>query len=119
MRFFHSRGVSGVGSVSEMRKLTQRQRAGQSPGYAALAVDALEISNQQQPGMDPRNQAGTAHRRRIELPAIPFHECVEFLLIQLIQPLIERMTRRPRQLCVRNPNLFLLLLRLPRSYPCV
>jgi len=47
----------------------------------------------------------------MELPAKTFYKLVELLRVQkLIQPPIERMTRRPRQLHVRNPDLFLFLL---------
>src|SRR3989442_412791 len=95
--------------------MAQRQRVRRSPRDAALALDPLEIANQQQAKIPPRRQRRPPHRLGVETLALPLHERVEPALLQhLVQALIERMRHCPRQLAVRHPEL-LLLLPLPRS----
>src|SRR5271167_4803664 len=86
-------------------KTPQRQRVRQPPSNATLRPDALEIADQQRAEVDPRRQRGPPILRRIELRAPPLDELVEALgLQQLIQLLVERMSRRRCQLGVRDPN---------------
>src|ERR1700723_4310697 len=74
---------------------TQRQGIGQTPAYPTLTVDAFEVADQQRTEIDSRHKPGTAHLRRIELPAKTFHTRVELLLVtKFVQTLVERMTRR-------------------------
>src|SRR5271157_5386778 len=94
----------------DAHKAPQRQRVRQPPGNPTLAVDALEIADQQRAKVNPRRQRRPPALGRIELRAPPFDKFVEALgLQQLVQPLIERMSRRRRQLGVRNPDVLLLL----------
>src|SRR3984885_2072407 len=65
------RVIRGVLLQPNPHKLPQRQRVRQSPGYPTLTVDALEISNQQTPKVDPRRQRRPPELRRIELRAPP------------------------------------------------
>src|ERR1035441_194205 len=76
-------------------KAPQRQRIRQPPGDPTLAVEALEIPDQQRPEVDPRRQRRPPVLRRIELGTPALDKLVEALrLQQLIQPLVERMSRR-------------------------
>jgi hypothetical protein len=89
----------------DAKEIAQRQRIGRTPGDATLRVNALEIPNQQQPEVDARRHARSAHRLRVEAGALGFDEIVESVLAQqLIQPPIERMTRGPRQVCRCHPH---------------
>jgi hypothetical protein len=99
-------------------ELPQRQRIGQAPRDAALTIDSFEIADRQRTKIDAGDQAWATHRRRVEPAAKALHKRVKFLCIQkLVQALIERMTRRTRQIHVRNPYLLLLLLTLPCPHP--
>ena len=72
---------------------------------AALRVDALEVANQQQPGLDPRRQAGPAHRFGVERGALSFCEVVELMLArQLIQSRIERVAGGGREIRPCHPH---------------
>jgi len=61
----------------DAQKIAQRQRVRRTPGDAALGVNALEITNQQQPEIDPWRQTRPAHRLRIKASALRFDEIVE------------------------------------------
>src|ERR1019366_3438511 len=101
----------------DAHKAPQRQRVRQSPSNPALAVDALEIPDQQRPEVDPRRQRRPPVLGRVELCAPALDKLVEALCLQqLIQTLIERMPRSRRQLRVRNPDVFLLLPLLARAH---
>src|SRR2546422_11552098 len=81
--------------------MAQRQRVRRSPRDAALALDPLDIANQQQAKIPPRRQRRPPHRLGVETLALPLHERVEPALLQhLVQALIERMRHCPRQLAV-------------------
>ena len=84
-----SRRISA--SQSSYAGLPQRQRVRQPPGNPALRPDALEISDQQRPKVNPRRQRRTPVLLRIELRApllhkqrsslsIEFDECPESAL---------------------------------------
>src|SRR5205814_5139651 len=76
-----------------------------APRDAPLGMNALEISNQQQPKIDLWRQAGPAHRLGREGGTLSFGEIVERLLTQqLIQSSIEWVTGRRRQFCYRDPH---------------
>lgn len=82
----------------DAHKLPQRQRVGQPPGDAVLAVDAFAVADQQRTEVDSWNQAGTSHGRRVELAAKTLDKDVKLFIVQkLVQPRIERMARRVRQ----------------------
>src|ERR1035438_4492127 len=90
-------------------KAPQPQRIRQLPGNPAFAVDALKVAQQQRPEVDPRGQRPPAILSRIELRTPSLHKLIELLrLQQIIEPLIERMSWRRRQLRMRNPDVFLL-----------
>src|SRR5437870_4328053 len=98
-------------------KAPQRQRVRQPPGNPPLRPDTLEIPNQQRPKVNPRRQRRTPVLLRIKLRAPLLDKLVEALgLQQLIQTLIKRMSRRPRQLGVRDPDVLLLLPLLARPH---
>src|SRR5437879_10185129 len=95
----------------------QRQRIRQPPGNPALRPDALEIPDQQRPKVNPRRQRRTPVLGRIELRTPLLDKLVEVLgLQQFIQALIKRMSRRRRQLRVRDPDVLLLLPLLARPH---
>ena len=108
------------------RRLVQspprRKRRSASESFARQAIPrsesiALEIPDQQKPEIDSRRQTRPPPPLCIKPPAPPLHELVEVALLQqLVQALIERMTRTLRQRSLRNPHLFLLLLILPCSH---
>src|SRR5437868_8502618 len=98
-------------------KAPQRQRVRQPPGNPPLRPDTLEIPNQQRPKVNPRRQRRTPLLLRIKLRAPLLDKLVEALgLQQLIQTLIKRMSRRRRQLGVRDPDVLLLLPLLARPH---
>jgi hypothetical protein len=77
----------------DAHKLPKRQRIGKTPCDPSLAVDALEVPDQQRPKVNPRSQARPPVARRIELPAESFDKLAEPLPVKkLIQPLVKRMT---------------------------
>src|ERR1700693_3631572 len=106
------RVIRGVLLQPNPHKLPQRQRVRQSPGYPTLTVDALEISDQQTPKVDPRRQRRPPELRRIELRTPLFHELIELLSFQqFVELLIEGMSRS-----LGNPYPFLLLSLLARPH---
>ncbi len=89
---------------TETEKLPQGQRIRRAPSNPAFGIDALKIPNQQQPEIDGRGQARAPHRGRIESDTAPFDERVKLgLREQRIQPLIERVCRRRRQIAGGDP----------------
>ena len=83
---------------SHPQKAPQRQRVVRPPGDSALGIDAFEVANQQQPEVNSRRQTRPPPPRRIEPPAPPLRKLVEVALLQqLVQALIERVTRTLRQ----------------------
>src|SRR5208283_4694778 len=98
-------------------KAPQPQRIRQLPGNPALTVDALKVSQQQRPEVDPRGQRRSTILSRIELRTPSLHKLIELLrLQQFIEPLIERMSWRRGQLRMSNPNVFLLFPLLARPH---
>jgi hypothetical protein len=90
---------------AQPQKATQGQGIGGPPRYAALRIDALEVPDQQQPEVNARRQARPADGRGVERRTLRFDEHVEAVVVQdLIQPLIERMPARGRQLVGRDPQ---------------
>src|SRR5271167_3407074 len=91
-------------------KTPQRQRVRQPPSNAALRPDAFEISDQQRTKVDSRRQGGPSVLGRVELRAPTLDKLVKTLgFQQLIQLLVEGMSRRCCQLGVRDPYPLLLL----------
>src|SRR5260370_23753208 len=98
-------------------KAPQPQRIRQLPGNPPFTVDALEVTQQQRPEVDPRGQRRPAILSRIELRTPSLYKLVELLrLQQFIESLIERMSWRRRQLRMSDPNVFLLFPLLARSH---
>ena len=92
----------------DIQKRPQRQRILRPPGDPSLGINPFEIADQQQPKIDPWRQAGPPLLLRIKPPAQPLHKVIEMVsLQQLVQTLIERVTRTSRQRVVRNPDRFL------------
>ena len=84
------------------------ERVGCPPCDPALRIQAFEVADQQQPEVDPRRQARPSHRRRVERAARLLHERIEARVVQEdIQPLVERVRRRARQLGHRDPQALL------------
>jgi hypothetical protein len=79
------------------QKIAQRQRIRRAPGDAALGVNALEITDQQQPEIDPRRQSRPAHRLRIEAGALPF-EPPSKCRLELPSPTMARSVCPPNQI---------------------
>src|SRR5215470_4964065 len=99
------------------KEAPQRERVLRSPSNSAFTVDPLEITNQQQPEVNPRHQPGAASFSRIEAPAPVFYKTVEIMFLQnLVQALIEGMTRRPGQLRDRNPQILCSFSPLPGTH---
>src|ERR1700724_4561867 len=111
------RVIRGVLLQPNPHKLPQCQRVRQSPGYPTLTVDALEISDQQTPKVDPRRKGRPPELRRIELRTPLFHELIELLSFQqFVELLVERMSRSRGHLRLGNPYPFLLLSLLARTH---
>src|SRR5438445_7164823 len=90
------------------QKVPQPQRIRCPPRYPPFAVDALEISDQQQAEIPSWRQTGPPHLRRVEARTLLLHVLVKAALLQQpVQLLVERMPHRPRQICVRNPKFLL------------
>ena len=96
-------------------KFTERKRIRRTPRNRALGVQAFEIADQQQPEVASGRQARSANLLGIELLAESFDVSVEVMLVEnLIQPRVERMRGRPRQILGRHPHRG--LLRVPPSF---
>ena len=81
------------------------QRVGGPPRNAALRIEAFKIADQQETEIPSGRQAGTAHHRGIEAAALRLGKPVELRRVQdLIQPRIERMSGRARQVRRRDPQ---------------
>ena len=89
---------------AEAEKLPQGQRIRRAPSNPPFGIDALEIPNQQQPEIDGRGQARAPHLDGIESGTALLDERVKpRLREQRVQPLIERVRRRRRQIARRDP----------------
>src|SRR5947208_1623859 len=90
------------------QKVPQPQRIRCPPRYPPFAVDALEISDQQQAEIPSWRQTGPPHLLRVEARTLLLHVLVKAALLQQpVQLLVERMPHRPRQLRVRDPQFLL------------
>ena len=97
------RMIGNFVAVRQPQEVAQRERVRATPRNAALAVDALEIADHVHAEVPPRRQRRRAHPRRVVGLAHPFHENVEpGLLQQLLQPVVERVSRRARHLRPRR-----------------
>ena len=86
---------------------------GATPGDAALAVQTLEVTDQQHPEVNPRRNPRPAKPLGVVRPEQIFDELVEPRLGQQpVELLVKRMPRPTRQISRRNPKL-----RLPLSLP--
>ena len=103
------RRMIGRGFVElDGEKAPQRDRIGQAPSDAALAVDAFEVTNQQAAEVAARGHRRTTHARRVELLTALFGELVEAVLVeQLVEPAIKRMSRCLGQIRGGDPEPFL------------
>src|SRR5438132_12025009 len=90
------------------QKVPQPQRIRCPPRYPPFAVDALEISDQQQAEIPSWRQTGPPHLLRVEARTLLLHVLVKAALLQQpAQLLVERMPHRPRQIRVRDPKFLL------------
>src|SRR5437870_1039140 len=90
------------------QKVPQPQRIRCPPRYPPFAVDALEISDQQQAEIPSWRQTGPPHLLRVEARTLLLHVLVKAALLQQpVQLLVERMPHRPRQIRVRDPKFLL------------
>ena len=79
------------------QKVAQRQGVSGAPRDPALRIEAIKVTNQQQPEIDAGRQTRSAHGLGVELRALGFDKVVEAMLAQqLIQAAIERMPRGRR-----------------------
>src|SRR5216683_1826220 len=93
---------------SHPQKTPQPQRIRRPPRNPPFAVDALEISHQQQAEIPPRRQTRPPHLLRVEARTLLLHVLVKAALLQQpVQLLVERMPHRPRQIRVRDPKFLL------------
>ena len=67
---------------AQPEKAAQRQRVGSPPGDPTFRIDALEVPDQEQPEIGPRQQTGTADRRGVERGALRLDERVERVRVQ-------------------------------------
>src|SRR5712692_600575 len=99
------------------QKTPQPQRIRRPPRNPPFAVDALEISNQQQAEIPPRRQTGPPHLLRVEARTLLLHVLVKTALLQQpVQLLVERMPHRPRQIRVCDPKFLLASLLLSSAH---
>src|SRR6266851_56583 len=106
VRFFRRRSRR-----AKAHEAAHRERIGRTPGEAALRVEPFEVPEQQQPEVPPWRQAGPPHHWRVERPTLLLREPVEAGLVENgVQPRIERMARRDRQIGGRHPHRSLLAL---------
>jgi hypothetical protein len=97
----------------QAEKIAQRKRICRAPGDAALRIDAFEVSDQQQPEIDARRQAGTAHGLGVKAGALRFDEIVESVLPeQLIQTSVKGVACGGWYVCGWDPHR-----RLPIAFP--
>ena len=97
-----SGGASGKVSPRKSRSVNE---SGRPPGDATLRIQPFEVADQQQPKIDARRQARSAHRLGIERRTRGLGEVVKALFLeQLIQSCIERVARRRWQLRRRHPH---------------
>jgi len=81
------------------------QRIRGAPCDAALGVQAFGIADEQQPEVAPRRQTRPAHHGRVERLTLLLGEPVEAGLVKdRVQPDVERMARRGRQISRRYPH---------------
>jgi hypothetical protein len=101
-----NRRVIGWGIVHrQTQKTADRQRIHGPPRDPAFRVDALEVAEQQQPEVATGRQARSSHRRRIETLTELLDEPIKAVGIQQrIQPRVERMARRLRQVRGDDPQ---------------
>jgi hypothetical protein len=78
--------IGGRGVEAEPHEAAHGERIGRPPGDATLRVEPFEVSEQQQPEIPPRRQAGPAHHRRVELPTLLLREPVEAGLVEDAAP---------------------------------
>lgn len=94
------------------QEAAQRERVGAAPGDPALAVDPFEETDEQHAHVHARRNARASFALGVEARATLFHEPIEARLREdLVQPLVERVARRTRQLRRRDPQVRLLLRR--------
>src|SRR3954454_5783450 len=85
--------------VTKPQELAQRQAVGAAPLQAALAVDALEVADQQHAEVPPGRQRGAALPRRVVGRALALDEAVEPGAEQFgLEPVVEYVPWRARHL---------------------
>ena len=102
------RMIGNLVAVRQPQEIAQRERVRATPRNAALAVDPLEIADHVHAEVPPRRQRRRAHPRRVVGLAHLLHENVETgLPQQLLQPVVERVSRRARHLRPRRHQVLL------------
>jgi hypothetical protein len=103
--------IRGCRVKAEAHEVANRERICRAPGDAALGVEPFEVAEQQQPEVPPRGQPGAPHHRRVKRLTLLLGEPVEASFIEdCVQPYVERMTRRDREIGGRDPDRGLLTL---------
>src|SRR5271155_2103570 len=107
--------------VRQPQEIAERERIRATPRDAPLAVDPLEVADHVHPEIPPRRKRRRAHPRRVIRLAHPFNERVEpGFPKQVLQAIVERVSRRARHLRPPRHQIALNRLRSPhrhRSFP--
>src|SRR5262249_15775072 len=111
----HRRVIRGRHGEAEPDELAQARRVRGAPPEPALGVEPFEVPDPQQPEVPARWQTPPPHHRRVELLTLRLREPVNTLRVEdRVQPGVERMARRHRQLAGHDPHRRLLAL--PRAH---
>ena len=85
----------GASSRSSPRKPRSASESRGAPGNPALRIDPLEVPNQQQPEVGPRQQTWTADCRGVERGALRLDKRVERVRVQDLIQTADRTDARP------------------------
>ena len=109
--------VGNLLPVRQPQEIAERERIRATPGKAALAVDPLEGPDHVHAEIPPRRKRRRAHPRRVIRLAHPFNERVEpSFPKQVLQAIIERVSRRARHLPPRRHQVVLNRVRSPHRH---
>ena len=89
----------------EPEESADRQRVRRPPRNPAFRIDAFKVAEQQQAEVPTGLQPRSPHDRGIEAGALAFDKPIEVMRIQQrVQPRVERMARRRRQIRRGDPQ---------------
>ena len=103
--------------VRQPQEIAEREQIRATPRDAALAVDPLEVADHVHAEIPPRRERRRAHPRRVIWLAHPFNERVEPRFPkQVLQAIVERVSRRARHLRPRRQQIALNRVRSPHRH---